>query len=650
MLGRFVARLLARGLGRDAPATPPRFALYIPAGAFDELAATARATVQQALVAHNLGRYRRSATLLRAALGQAPESADVLALLGMSALELGRDAEARGCFERARRTEPRIARRYHEVGTRLYQRSHREQAIACFFIASRLDPAEAAHFAALGDVLLAGGREAEARDWFTQSVSIDPRPGFVLKKVISGLRAVYDSSAQMLEARRRYAEELERLEATPLRMQRPHLEVSCQPFFLAYMGMNDRDLQERLARIYLKASPELAYVAPHCAAGRARRPGALRVGFASAYFRRHSVGMFYNGVVRRLLERADMEVHTISFGDGLDEALQRTLAERGRHVEVPKKDLDASRRIIAGLELDVLLYADIGMQPASYFLAFSRLAPLQVCMAGHPETSGIPSLDYFLSSALMELPEADEHYSERLVRLRALPSAFPRPAPQEILGRARLGLSEERHVYVCPMRLQKMHPDFDRALAEILRRDEQAEIVLFQDHASPEWDLQVKRRFEGGFPDVYGRLNFLPWANEQEFYSVLTHADAALDTFHYGGGVTALIALATGCPFIPLPGRMMPSRQLLGCYLKMQLMDCVASDFDDYVAKVLRLGRDRPYREALRASILERNAVLYDNHEMADELAEWLLHAAAEGVPTDAKPKSASGTTGGATA
>lgn len=650
MLGRFVARLLARGLGRGAPATPPRFALYIPAGAFDELAATARATVQQALAAHNLGSYKQSARLLRAALRQAPDNADVLALLGMSELALGRKAAARACFERARRRETGVARRYHDVGTGLYQRGHREQATACFLVASQLDPAEAAHFAAVGDMLLLDGREAEARDWYTQSVSIDPRPGFVLKKVISGLRAVYDSSAQMLEARRRYAEELESLEATPLRMERPHVEVSCQPFYLAYMGMNDRDLQERLARIYQKASPELAYVAPHCAPERERRPGALRVGFASAFFRRHSVGMFYNGVLRRLLERADMEVHAISFGEGLDEELQRMFEARARHVEVPKKDLDASRRIIAGLELDVLLYADIGMHPTSYFLAFSRLAPLQVCMAGHPETSGIPSLDYFLSSALMELPEADAHYSERLIRLRALPTAFPRPAPQELLERARLGLSEDRHIYVCPMRLQKMHPDFDRALAEILRRDEEAEIVLFQDHASPVWDLQVKRRFERGFPEVYGRLNFLPWANKQEFHSVLAHADAALDTFHYGGGVTALIALATGCPFITLPGRMMPSRQLLGYYRKMQLMDCVAADFDDYVAKVLRLGRDRPYRDALRASILERNAVLFDNHEMADELAEWLLHALTEGAPKDAKPKSASGTAGEVTA
>ena len=36
---------------------------------------------------------------------------------------------------------------------------------------------------------------------------------------------------------------------------------------------------------------------------------------------------------------------------------------------------------------------------------------------GHPETSGLPTIDYFLTSALMEPEDGDDHYTERLVRL-----------------------------------------------------------------------------------------------------------------------------------------------------------------------------------------------------------------------------------------
>ncbi len=36
---------------------------------------------------------------------------------------------------------------------------------------------------------------------------------------------------------------------------------------------------------------------------------------------------------------------------------------------------------------------------------------------GHASTTGVPSLEYFVSYAPFELPEAQEHYSEKLVTL-----------------------------------------------------------------------------------------------------------------------------------------------------------------------------------------------------------------------------------------
>src|SRR3546814_8369575 len=67
--------------------------------------------------------------------------------------------------------------------------------------------------------------------------------------------------------------------------------------------------------------------------------------------------------------------------------------------------------------LDLLLYTDIGMNAFSYFLAFARLAPVQCVTWGHPDTTGIPALDYFISNDLAEPEDAESHYSERLVRL-----------------------------------------------------------------------------------------------------------------------------------------------------------------------------------------------------------------------------------------
>ena len=43
-------------------------------------------------------------------------------------------------------------------------------------------------------------------------------------------------------------------------------------------------------------------------------------------------------------------------------------------------------------------YTKVGLDPVAYFLSFARLAPVQMVWWGHPDTSGVPSLDYFVSS------------------------------------------------------------------------------------------------------------------------------------------------------------------------------------------------------------------------------------------------------------
>lgn len=41
-------------------------------------------------------------------------------------------------------------------------------------------------------------------------------------------------------------------------------------------------------------------------------------------------------------------------------------------------NLDVARRVVAQEKLDILVYPDIGMEALTYFMAFARLAPVQV--------------------------------------------------------------------------------------------------------------------------------------------------------------------------------------------------------------------------------------------------------------------------------
>ncbi len=70
--------------------------------------------------------------------------------------------------------------------------------------------------------------------------------------------------------------------------------------------------------------------------------------------------------------------------------------------------------------LHVLVYLDIGIHAILTHLAALRLAPVHYVGWGTPVTSGLPTMDDFLSSELMEPDDGQTHYSEKLVRSHAI--------------------------------------------------------------------------------------------------------------------------------------------------------------------------------------------------------------------------------------
>jgi predicted O-linked N-acetylglucosamine transferase (SPINDLY family) len=362
------------------------------------------------------------------------------------------------------------------------------------------------------------------------------------------------------------------------------------------------------------------------------------VGFASRYFTSHSVGIWFNQLIALLAAEPGLEVILIDLGGAADAELRAACA---RSV-VPPQDLAQAREAIAALELDILVHADIGMDPLGYFLAFSRLAPVQCTMLGHPVTSGLRNIDYFISSALFEREDAQGHYRERLVKLDSLPLLMPRPLPPAApRSRSQLGLPEDRTLYVCPMMLHKFHPDFDAAMAAILRRDARAEILLFQDARFPRRHEGLRQRFAASHGDVAGRLRFLPWAGADDLLSIIRTADVAIDTFHFGAGTTAFLVLAFGTPLVTLPADHARGRPTHGCYLKMGMLDCVARDPAHFVELAVQIGTDRKLRESLSERILASCGTLYSDRRVVSELAAFLRSASAPATRSSTGPQSA---------
>lgn len=532
---------------------------------------------------------------------------------------LGRRADAAASFRRALRLRPADARLLDGLGGCLGDQGRNPQALVPFKYRLALEPGMAEAYRKVAIVAQRDGRLDEARRAYRRAWRLGGGDGLLVREALS-LPVIPRSVAEIEESRAHCAAVLRQAREHGLRIVDPLREVGVTSFFLSYHGLDNRALNSELAALYREACPSLLYTAAHCRESHDQEYGRsgkvedrtgrrLRVGFISDYFHNHTIGMLNEGLIERL-SREHFEV-VLFLTPGPDDDLRRHLRRvADRAVDIPG-DLDAARRIIAEVQLDVLYYTDIGMSPFTYLLAFARLAPLQCLTWGHPDTTGIPTLDYFLSCDAMEPEDGEAHYSERLIRLPGPTIHYRRPQLAEPRKtRIDFGLPGENRLYLCPQSLFKIHPDYDEVLIAILRRD-RGGILVFVDPRGQ--GAALVRRLAAKGPDVAGRIRLLPGLGAADFIALTADADVMLDPFHYSGGKTSLEALAFGTPVVTWPGAFMRGRHTLGFYKLMGLDDCVASDPADYVDRAVRLGSDPLLRAQVRQRILERCGVLFND-------------------------------------
>ena len=268
-------------------------------------------------------------------------------------------------------------------------------------------------------------------------------------------------------------------------------------FYLAYHDEDNRFLLEARASLYRSKFSALNYTSSALTEWRVSRHQArrIRIGFISEYLCDHTIGRLFRGILRTL-DRTRFEVWLMHSANAGNAPFRALLDSEVDHAVTLPRGLRSQQEAIATSKLDVLFYPDIGMSPETQLLAFARLAPVQVVSWGHPDTTGIDTLDYYLSTTCIEPQGAEDLYSEQLVRLSRLPSYYEATAIDVLTtSRADHGLPETGTLYGCPQSLFKLHPDFDAHLNAIAEGDPEGHIVFLQQGGKSQWVDQLKARW-----------------------------------------------------------------------------------------------------------------------------------------------------------
>jgi predicted O-linked N-acetylglucosamine transferase (SPINDLY family) len=388
-----------------------------------------------------------------------------------------------------------------------------------------------------------------------------------------------------------------------------HLAVgSTQPFYLAYQRGNHRDL----LRAYgdLCARLMAAWRGAAARPSNASRRDQFVLGVVSAHVGDHSV---WTAIARGWLDRLDRERIDVRIFD-----LRKDAAGLGTWV-----------KRITEAKPDALLYPEVGMDAMTLRLAALRLAPRQLASWGHPMTTGLPTIDAYISADAMEPADAQDHYREKLVRLPGLGVFYePLDAPNEKIDLARLGLPADRPLLLCPGLPFKYAARDDAVWAAIARRAANAHLVFF-DTGPVAVREALRKRLEHAF--VAAGLRFddhvtlVPQLSRPQFFALMRRSALFLDSIGFSGFNTAMQAVECELPIVTLEGDALRGRFGAGILREMGLGEYIANDVQSYADIAVRLAQDADERERIRTRMREARAKVFGTEAPVRELEAFLL-------------------------
>jgi protein O-GlcNAc transferase len=578
------------------------------------------------------GRLEQAVACYEQALTIRPSYAEAHGNLGNVHKTLGRLNAAVSAYQRALALKPDYAEAHSNLGIVLMEQGKFDEAVSSCSQALLHRPAYAEAHNNLGNALQAQGRSNEAVASYARALALKPDdPEASLNVAMATIPIFAHTGVESVGTADRFAQSLDGLAA----WNRAHPGKlgkaigSNQPFYLAYRPFDVSGLLCRYGDLACAASA--AHWSQQTADRRIARPPQdhLRVAIVSGQVREHPVwDVILRGIISHM-DRRQFEVFLYHTGAITDEETAWAKSRVDRFVQGPKP-LKGWLEEITQDRPDVMFYPEVGMDPATIALAALRLAPLQVAGWGHPVTTGLPSMDLFLSGELLEGQGAEQQYREQLIRL---PGTGVCTEPTAVQSQRWEGPARESDVVrfaLCQQPI-KFDPADDMLLARIAKAVGPSEFWI----ASPvrqRWTTVALRdrlatafRSEGLDPDAH--LRVMQWLPRNQFLGFLDEMHVYLDCPAFSGYTTAWQAIHRGVPIVTLEGEFLRQRLAAGLLRQIGIIDGIASSREQYVEIAVRWAQEcgQSQQSTARRETISRAAAKADMNLTAVRAFEQTL-------------------------
>ena len=574
-----------------------------------------------------------------------PDSPEILISTAEAYKKLRKFSEAISAGFKAMKLDPKNTRILLFLGDIYKELEQPDNALPFYRQALVLEPDFVYAHMRLGHALYRQGKTAEARSHFQTVLKLNPESlEAKLGNCISHIQLIHRSAEEIYKAKDDYRKALEELcqgvdLTKPATRDRARGVVgTLQPFFLAYQGENNRELQsiygDLMVSVQSACFPKWAKHRPSPPQIKTGEP--IRVGILSGFFYRHSNWKIpIKGWVENL-NREEFQLYGYYTGWINDEQTETAKKSFYRFTEKLPAQEDWLKRI-SGDRLHILIIPEIGMDAMTPRLAAFRLAPVQCASWGHPDTTGFPTIDYYLSSDLMEPENGQDHYCEKLVRLPNLSIYYePLDTPAAPVSRAHFGLRDDLPLFICTQSLVKYLPQYDEVFPRIAIETGVCQFAFIGYQRSPTIEKQFLRRLEIAFSRFGLRMEdyikMVPHLDAARYRALNQLADVFLDSIGWSGCNSTLEALACDLPVVTMPGELMRGRHTHAILKIMNLKDIEGRSIDEYITIASRLAKEPGRRKEISDTIAKNQHLAYRDMECIRGLEEFIRQAVALNV------------------
>lgn len=327
----------------------------------------------------------------------------------------------------------------------------------------------------------------------------------------------------------------------------------------------------------------------------------MRIGYVSADLRAHPVGSFMEPVLSHH-DRERFEVFVFHNHPVEDAVSKRLQAHVDHWHNIAGMTDDQARALIMGKSIDILTDLSGHTFRNRLMLFAKRSAPVQATWLGGPATTGLTSMDYFITDEIADPLDQKDYFSEALAYLPGGFSCF-KPSddapdvaalPQKKRGFVTFGSLNS---------LNKINRNVMDLWAALLRKTPDARLLIFRNSLNGKVRSELRQAFvsRGVHPDSLDMRG--EEIEKQSYLNIYNEIDVLLDTFPWSGHTTACESLWMGVPVVTLRSDRHAGRTVASVLHQVGLSQLVADSAREYLATSSHLAGDPDTLDSLRRSL-----------------------------------------------